>query len=77
MGKKLVYVEDKGPGIPDNDIPNLFKRYTKLTAKPTSGESSTGLGLFIVKTLANKMKASIDVKTELGKGTRFTVVFEN
>lgn len=45
-------VADKGPGIPINERAQLFQEFTKLSPRPTGGESSTGLGLWIVKHLA-------------------------
>lgn len=45
-------VADKGPGIPINERPQLFQEFRKLSPRPTGGESSTGLGLWIVKHLA-------------------------
>jgi signal transduction histidine kinase len=64
-------VKDEGPGISDEDKPKLFQRFQSLSAKPTSGESSTGLGLFIIKTIAEKMGADILCVSEAGKGAEF------
>jgi len=66
-------VKDEGPGISDEDKPKLFQRFQSLSAKPTSGESSTGLGLFIIKTIADKMGADVFCGSELGKGAEFTL----
>jgi len=74
-GSKEISISDSGPGIAENEMHKLFKRYAKLSAKPTNGESSTGLGLFIVKTLLEKMNASIKVDSKLGEGSTFTLVF--
>lgn len=46
-------VADQGPGIPPQERPLLFREFTRLTPRPTGGESSTGLGLWIVKYLAD------------------------
>jgi signal transduction histidine kinase len=64
-------VKDEGPGISDIDKPKLFNRFQSLSAKPTSGESSTGLGLYIIKTIADKMGAQIFCESEEGKGAEF------
>jgi signal transduction histidine kinase len=45
----LIRVEDSGPGLSPEDMSRLFGRFQRLSAKPTAGESSTGLGLSIVK----------------------------
>jgi signal transduction histidine kinase len=44
-------VQDEGPGFTDHDKTHLFQRFSRLSAQPTAGEHSTGLGLSIVKTL--------------------------
>ena len=44
-----VTVMDQGPGIEENEVPLLFKKFSKLSPRPTAGESSTGLGLALVK----------------------------
>lgn len=68
-----VIVEDEGPGFKQSDLPHLFKKFKKLSARPTAGENSTGLGLSIVKTLVSKLKGSIGVKSKEGEGALFTI----
>ncbi len=68
-----VSVRDEGPGISMDDQKMMFKRFQKLTARPTNGESSNGLGLSIIKTLVEKLKGDIVVNSELGKGTEFII----
>lgn len=48
----LFLIADQGPGLSKSDQQRMFGRYTRLTAKPTAGESSSGLGLSIVKRLS-------------------------
>ncbi len=66
-----VEVVDRGPGISAEDQAKLFQRFTKLTARPTAGESSNGLGLSIVKRLVEAMNGRISCRSELGQGTTF------
>lgn len=66
-------VEDQGPGISPEDQAKLFLRFQRLTARPTGGESSSGLGLFIVKSILNKMNGQIICESELGQGTKFII----
>ncbi len=66
-------VEDKGPGIKDEDKDKLFKRFQRLSARPTGGETSSGLGLSIVKDLVDLLNGSIVVKTTYGAGTIFSI----
>jgi signal transduction histidine kinase len=67
------YVKDQGPGISEDDQKYLFKKFVKLTARPTKGESSSGLGLSIVKALVEELGGTIKVESELKKGTTFIV----
>ncbi len=46
----MIRVSDEGAGLSPEDLGRLFGRFQRLSAKPTAGESSTGLGLSIVKT---------------------------
>ena len=66
-------VKDEGPGLSDKDKESLFKRFSKLSAKPTGGEHSTGLGLSIVKKLINKLQGRVWCESELGMGAKFVI----
>jgi len=68
-----IMVQDEGPGFTKEDKENLFKKFHRLSAKPTGGESSTGLGLSIVKALVEVLKGDIDLSSDEGKGARFIV----
>ncbi|MEO7098756.1 MAG: hybrid sensor histidine kinase/response regulator [Luteolibacter sp.] len=60
-------IEDGGPGIQEDEIDDLFQKFTRLSAKPTAGESSTGLGLHIVHELVSAMRGSVEYeKSSLG-----------
>jgi signal transduction histidine kinase len=67
-----VYVEDTGQGLSDEDLKNIFTSFTKLSSKPTGGETSTGLGLVIAKKIIEMHDGSIEVKSEQGKGSIFS-----
>jgi len=71
-----IVVEDQGPGLSFEDQQRLFGKFTRLSAKPTAGEHSTGLGLFIVKKLVEAMKGQIWCESELDKGSKFIIEFE-
>jgi signal transduction histidine kinase len=64
---------DQGPGIREEDMPRLFGKFQKLSARPTGGETSTGLGLSIVKELVTSLQGKISVTSEWGKGATFSV----
>lgn len=69
-----ISVKDEGPGIGEEDHKRLFKKFQRLAARPTGGESSTGLGLSIVKLLTERLGGRIMVNSVEGKGSEFTVV---
>ena len=64
-------VIDQGPGISDEDQQKLFRKHTRLSARPTAGESSVGLGLSIVKKLAEAMGGEVRCESTLGAGSSF------
>lgn len=66
-------VSDEGPGLSEEDQRRLFGRFMKLSARPTGGEKSVGLGLSIVKKMLDAMGAQITVESQIGRGTRFRV----
>jgi two-component system sensor histidine kinase/response regulator len=61
-------VRDEGPGFSEADRRGLFLRYRRLTARPTAGEPSTGLGLSIARKLAERMHGSLDCDPAEGPG---------
>lgn len=71
----LLEIRDQGPGLGENDKKKLFKKYQKLSAAPTGNESSTGLGLSIVKKFVDEMNGEIWCESEAGKGASFFVRF--
>lgn len=68
-------IQDEGPGFTADDQKQLYEKFARLSAKPTAGESTTGLGLFIVKEMAARIGATVDYTTEPGIGSTFTVTF--
>ena len=66
-----ISVFDEGPGLTDEDLEKVFGKFTKLSAKPTGNESSTGLGLSIVKKLAELHGGKVGVNSKLGQGSEF------
>ena len=65
-------VEDTGIGISSEDLPNIFNPFYK-TDKAAKMSNGTGLGLTIVKKIVDRHNGSIDIKSELGRGTLFSV----
>lgn len=70
-----VGIKDEGPGISEDDQQKMFKKFQRLSARPTAGEHSSGLGLSIVKMLIEQMNGEIHLESKLGEGSTFTVYF--
>jgi signal transduction histidine kinase len=68
-----VSVEDRGPGLTGEDIQKLFGKFQRLSARPTGGESSTGLGLYISKKIIDLHMGKIYARPAPEKGTIFTI----
>ena len=68
-----ISVKDEGPGISKEDQEKLFNKFNKLKNKPTNNESSSGLGLYIVKKLLKNLHGKISVESDLGSGTTFNL----
>jgi signal transduction histidine kinase/streptogramin lyase len=75
-GRAKLVVRDEGPGISAEDQEKLFRKFQRLTAQPTAGEKSTGLGLSIVKKYAEAMGGRVWCKSALGEGASFIVEFD-
>lgn len=72
-GQICIEISDTGPGISADDQEKLFGKFMRLSAKPTGGESSTGLGLYVVKGMCDRLGIDIGVQSLLGKGTTFAL----
>jgi signal transduction histidine kinase len=68
-----ICIKDEGPGFTDDDKKKLFQKFARLSARPTAGEHSTGLGLSIVKKLVEMMGGTIRLKSVPGEGAEFII----
>ncbi len=68
-------MRDEGQGLTSDDMKKLFGKFERLSAKPTGGESSTGLGLSIVKQLAELRGGNVWAESE-GKNQGATFFVE-
>lgn len=71
--KVQVYIKDEGPGIKPEEESQLFGKFTKLSARPTGEESSTGLGLSLVKRYVEQINGKVWYDREASKGATFVV----
>lgn len=66
-------IEDEGPGLSEEDQAKLFQKFSRLTPQPTGGESSNGLGLWIVHRMAEVMGGEVSCRSRLGEGSTFSL----
>jgi signal transduction histidine kinase len=72
-GYAKLSIKDQGLGFSEADRKDLFKKFKKLSARPTAGESSNGLGLAIVKILVDRLGGQIELVSSPGKGSEFII----
>ena len=66
-------MSDTGKGIPDDELPTIFDEYRQAEGSESSVQKGTGLGLSITEKFAELLGGTIDVESELSKGSTFTV----
>lgn len=71
-GHIVTRVTDNGPGIPVNELTEIFKPFNKTIIRPRTGEKSSGLGLSIAKMIVESHRGEISVNSEVGKGSTFS-----
>lgn len=76
-GSTVIEVEDTGEGIPEKDLPYVFNRFYRVDNSRQIKEGESGLGLSIVKAIIEAHNGQVDVQSEVGKGTTFTITFPN
>lgn len=72
-GHVAIAIRDQGPGLSEEDQQKLYQKFQKLTPRPTGGESSTGLGLSIVKQLVTSIGGEVECSSKIDAGSVFTV----
>jgi len=75
IGTIVMQISDEGPGIPDIEKENIFKKFYRIGDEATRKTQGTGLGLYLCKKIAEDHNADITVTDHLPQGSNFTVVF--
>jgi len=73
--KVAIKVIDQGPGLAEDDQQKIFQKGTTANSKPTAGERQLGEGLYLTKRYIEAMNGQVEVQSQLGKGTIFTLFF--
>lgn len=76
-GQQVFSVQDSGIGIPAQHIPRLTERFYRVDSSRSRETGGTGLGLAIVKHIAMRHQAKLEIFSEEGKGSTFSLVFPN
>ena len=71
--QNVIHIQDQGPGFTDEDKLKVFKKFQKLSAKPTGGEHSTGLGMTNVRLFIELMKGEVSFDSKVNEGTTFHI----
>jgi signal transduction histidine kinase len=74
-GFGAVQIKDSGPGIPEADRDQLFQLYYRTGTARQSKASGAGIGLYIVKYLVDAQRGKIEVDSQAGQGTTFSIYF--
>ena len=71
--ESLISITDHGFGIPSEAIPHLFERFYRAKNVTIAEIPGSGIGLYIVKSIVSELGGTIEVESELKKGTTFIV----
>ncbi|MCL2174352.1 ATP-binding protein [Candidatus Saccharibacteria bacterium] len=75
QGKARISVTDTGIGIPAEDTPHLFQRFYRVDNSDTREVGGTGLGLYLIKHLTERLGGQVGVDSDYGRGSTFWIEF--
>lgn len=76
-GQVKIRIDDNGEGIPEEALPHVFDRFYRVESARDRATGGTGLGLAIVRSVVTSHNGSVDIASEIGKGTHVTLAFEH
>lgn len=76
-GRVTITIKDSGIGIDSKQFPEIFKQFTRLYDEQTDRISGTGVGLYLADQLVKLHKGTLEVDSEVGKGSQFTISLPN
>ena len=74
-GEAMLSVRDNGQGIPNIHIPHLTERFYRVDEARSQATGGSGLGLTIVKHIANRHGGTLTIRSVIGRGSKFTIIF--
>lgn len=74
QGRVQISISDTGIGIPSDDLKRVFERFYRVDKARSRPAGGTGLGLPIVKEVVERMNGTVSVESQLGRGSRFTIL---
>jgi two-component system sensor histidine kinase VicK len=72
-GELRISVEDRGPGIPEEELPRIFERFYRLDKARSRRLGGAGLGLPIAKTIVEAHGGHVEAVSRIGEGTKMTL----
>ncbi|ABS40945.1 ATP-binding protein [Clostridium botulinum] len=69
----IISVKDTGIGIPEDKIENIFDRFVQVDKTLRRNKEGSGIGLYLVKSFVNMHEGTIDIQSEIGKGSEFII----
>jgi len=75
-GKLTISVIDDGPGIAAHHLPRLVERFYRVNPASSREKGGTGLGLAIVKHIMARHRGDLEISSEVGRGSTFTLSFD-